>query len=705
MEKARVGQVPFRKRIGVRTYFALVAVSVLAVSASSVGHYLLSSRIIRSNVTQRNLQIARRAADEIRLFIDESIRSLQSIATGLGPLNDPWVLDAILENATATYRKFPRIHLFAANGQIEASSNLENAEAKYDTSILTKSIQQNSLEISRVMLSIGHLPYISLALPVTPYGPSEKFVYADLNLREIWTLVDDISFGDSGKTILVDRDKTLIAHPDKTKILNAALDVKILPTDLAYSLDSGFYVTEDTSGVKMLAAAASIPMVDWYVVLLQQLTEAFVPATDMILITGLVGIVVFMAAIFASLILVRRLASPLNRLLAGTKIISRGDLTHRIQVASQDEIGQLSRSFNGMVGDLQQWSVRLASSEEKYRLLAENINDVIFAMDKEARITYVNRQAEMITGYKIDELINQHVADFLLDEDQASLEELLATRRLDRGIEAEILQRDGNTITLEVKIVREEEPQQGVYYYGVARDITERKKAEAKLAEYQTQLRSLASQLTLTEAKERKKIASLIHDRIIQALALARIKLGTLNARGLTGEDAKIVTDTLPILEQIIQDTRSLIFTVSSPLLYELGLGAALEQLVEQFQDEHPIDFSFVALDQQIDLDTDVSLLLFEAVKELLINCVKHSQAQAATVRMAVTKDLLTVSVRDNGVGMQKNENGNPRKGGFGLFSIKERLDHIGGRVTISSDHGDGTEMVLMVPVRQPVEV
>ena len=201
----------------------------------------------------------------------------------------------------------------------------------------------------------------------------------------------------------------------------------------------------------------------------------------------------------------------------------------------------------------------------------------------------------------------------------------------------------------------------------------------------------------MAEARERKKIASEIHDRIGQSLALARIKLGTLTGYNLDPKIAEQVVGTSKLLEQIIQDTRNLIFSVSSPLLYEVGLSAALERLVEQFHDEQPLNFVYLNGEGEAKLDTDVSVLLFDSVRELMVNAVKHSKGTSCRVAMRSNDDAVTISVTDDGVGYGENSAGASKKS-YGLFSIRERLDHIGGNMTITSGSTGGTTVRLAVP-------
>jgi signal transduction histidine kinase len=291
------------------------------------------------------------------------------------------------------------------------------------------------------------------------------------------------------------------------------------------------------------------------------------------------------------------------------------------------------------------------------------------------------------------------VSDYLTESSKKTATEAITAGKIESTIEIEFLNRSGVPVSIEVRLVKSPVVDGEIAYYGVARDITERKKAETKLAAYQNQLKSLASQLMLTEARERQKIATLIHDRISQSLSLSRIKLGMLSSQELPQEGEKIVGEINKVIDQMIQESRSLTFAISSPLLYDLGLGAALEQLVEQFHDEQPIDFSFRGVDYAPKIDTDVALFLFDAVKELLVNAVKHSKADSVVVSLENGEKGVEILVNDDGCGFDEsaNDNGRKRSGGFGLFSIKERLSHIGGSCMIRSGSG-GTEVRLAVP-------
>jgi signal transduction histidine kinase len=234
-------------------------------------------------------------------------------------------------------------------------------------------------------------------------------------------------------------------------------------------------------------------------------------------------------------------------------------------------------------------------------------------------------------------------------------------------------------------------------------EIAVRKRAERQLASYQDSLRSLASSLSLAEERERRRLAVYLHDQIGHTLALANIKLGELN-KSLPAQCPGFPTMELEkagsLLEQAIRDTHSLTFKISSPILYELGLEAALEWLAEQAQKDHGISVRFISDGQPDHLDDDVRVLLFQATNELLVNVVKHAQAQNVEISIRREGGNVKVEVGDDGVGFQMART-NPQRQercGFGLFSIRERLRPYGGDMEVQSEPGAGTHVILTVP-------
>jgi signal transduction histidine kinase len=227
--------------------------------------------------------------------------------------------------------------------------------------------------------------------------------------------------------------------------------------------------------------------------------------------------------------------------------------------------------------------------------------------------------------------------------------------------------------------------------------VAEYRKAQQEIEAYQRQLRRLAADLSLTEARERRAIASDLHDHIGQTLAIIRMKIaGFRNIKESSARDAQSM-EILELLDQTIQYTRSLTFAISPPVLYELGLNASLEWLGEQFTNKHNLPVVVQTANDGPRMRDEVEVVVFKAVQELLTNALKHAEATMVEVRAVHTGDELMVYVIDDGHGFDTERLAqSDADGGFGLFSIRERLMHLGGSVVIKSSR-DGTEVCLTV--------
>ncbi len=235
--------------------------------------------------------------------------------------------------------------------------------------------------------------------------------------------------------------------------------------------------------------------------------------------------------------------------------------------------------------------------------------------------------------------------------------------------------------------------------------INELLAAEQRIEIYQGQLRQLASELSLTEARERRVIAEDLHDHIGQALAFIKMNVSQFQGDAMfCGFEGKI-SDIMTLLDQTIQYTRNLTFEISPPILYELGLDSALEWLAGRFEKKHGIHVTIRKRQNSGTLSDDVKVALFKSVQELLTNAVKHAVAKVVTVTISTDSELCLIEVADNGRGFDTSilDHGAERHERFGLFSIRERLNYLGGRMTAQSKPGEGTRITLEVP-RQPKE-
>jgi signal transduction histidine kinase len=222
----------------------------------------------------------------------------------------------------------------------------------------------------------------------------------------------------------------------------------------------------------------------------------------------------------------------------------------------------------------------------------------------------------------------------------------------------------------------------------------------SKLQLYQEQLRILMSKLSITEEQERKRISEELHDNISQNLAFSKIKISAL--RESSPELAKDLDETRELIDQTIKFTRSLIFDLSPPVLYELGFYSAVEWFAEKIQEKHGITVEFDFQGKPNEPQGEMSVLLFKTVRELLLNIVKHAKARKAWISITSEGDRIMINVQDDGIGFDtsKTDLSSIEDRGFGILNIRERIRYLGGTFEITSQQGQGTRVAISVPFR-----
>ncbi len=348
----------------------------------------------------------------------------------------------------------------------------------------------------------------------------------------------------------------------------------------------------------------------------------------------------------------------------------------------------------------------LRKAAVQYKNLFENSPIGIYRTNPEGRILMANPTLLRMLGYNsFNELASKKIKnrDYEPTYLRKKIKKRLEKEERVRGFEAKWIRPDKSVIFVRenAKAIKAADGTV-LYYEGTVEDISEQKKAEEKIRSYQRQLRSLASDLSLAEERERRRIATMLHDHIGQTLAISKIKLGALLGRS---DDADIINSLKELREHIdlaIQYVRSLTFELSPPILYELGLEAALEWLAEQVHEQHHIQYEFENDLQPKPISEEVRIFLFTAVRELLINVVKHAKASKVKITVRRIGENVAIHVADDGIGFNASRMTYylDENKGFGLFSIRERLTHLGGQVEIRSQRGRGTRIVLLAPLK-----
>ena len=346
----------------------------------------------------------------------------------------------------------------------------------------------------------------------------------------------------------------------------------------------------------------------------------------------------------------------------------------------------------------------LRESEERYRGLVELSPDaIVVAVD--GKVVFANAAcAHALAAARPEDLYGAHVRDFVHPDmrqlARRRLDQVLQNRRRMPMTELTLVRADGATVDVEAAsspISYVERPAVQFVFH----DITQRKQSEARIREYREQLRSLASEVTLSEERERRRVAQILHDNISQVLAVSKMMLAEALKAEPREESDKRMREVSGLLEDSIRYARTLTLDLSNPTLYVLGLEAALDGLAKKVGETHKIAVSFRDDGAAKPISEDIRVLLYQCARELLMNIVKHAHAKNVVVSTRRDGATIRVWVEDDGVGFDVPEMWEQltKGGGIGLFSIRERLGHFGGRLDVKSQPGKGAAVTMTAPL------
>lgn len=373
--------------------------------------------------------------------------------------------------------------------------------------------------------------------------------------------------------------------------------------------------------------------------------------------------------------------------------------------------------------------------EERYRLLMENVQEyAIIILDPDGVISTWNMGAQRAFGYTEAEAVGRSGAILFTDDERrngAPQQEMDTARREGRtSDERWHVRKDGTRFwgTGVTTALYQESDGKGTVpsgapilrgYAKVMRDNTHRKESEDQLRrlnetlEERVRMRTdqvsyLASTLTMAEQAERRRIAEVLHNDLQQRLYSIQMKMTFVRKEAEAAQHEALrqyAGDAYEWLNGAIETTRQLTVDLSPPVLEGEGLAEALQWLQSQMGELHGLRVELEAGTPFDVPDEDMRVLLFQTVRELLFNVVKHADTDRATVTLAEDTDSegwprLTIRVTDRGRGFDVRaiEERHGQDGGFGLFSVRERLRLFGGTMRIVSAKGEGTDIALELP-------
>lgn len=345
----------------------------------------------------------------------------------------------------------------------------------------------------------------------------------------------------------------------------------------------------------------------------------------------------------------------------------------------------------------------LKESEKRYRLLVENSKDPFFFTTREGEFVSINQAFLDLFGYTEEEIKTLKVIDTYVNPDERRiLMQEFARIKSVRDYELKLLKKNGEEMDcLLTASIRQAKDGSVEGYQGTIRDVSEKKRAEEELSRSREQLRNLSAYLQSVREQERTRIAREVHDDLGQALTAIKLDISWLkgklskNQKTIYKKAEKIMT----LVDNAIKSVRRIISELRPGLLNDLGIAAAIEWQIKEFEARTGINVDITIDPEDLVLNDMLSTTIFRIFQETLTNITRHSQATYMTVRLKEKDGVIELIVRDNGVGITEDQIN--KKDSFGLLGMMERAHTVGGEIKISGTPGKGTRVVVSVPVEK----
>jgi PAS domain S-box-containing protein len=351
---------------------------------------------------------------------------------------------------------------------------------------------------------------------------------------------------------------------------------------------------------------------------------------------------------------------------------------HRVELKSQNE-------------QLRAAQRETLASNERFQRLYDSAPAGYLTLDFDGTVLEANLTSSSFLKLPRSSLIERKLSSFIASHCQDRWQ--LALRELNRGrtridLTLEIVSAARDTIVAQVVAIQARGAQIGSKQVFLSLiDVTELRRTERAL-------QAAVAAATLAEERERRKLASDLHDDAGQLLSLASMKLHALREAE-KGERDSRMAELDELLVEIRRRVSSLSFQLSPPLLHDVGLVAAVQWLAEDLETSHGLVVKIVE-EQELDLDENERVTLYRAIRELLLNVVKHSGVKRASVRFSRDGRMARVTVEDAGVGMPPRA----KRYGFGLLALRERVEQLGGSLETHGSADTGTTVVVSLPTR-----
>lgn len=354
------------RKVSVKLIVLLILAALVPMILYGIISIWASRKANYRSVSEGNLNVAKRAAEQMELYVVNSLNILRAISENINRINLlDWQKETILKNYVMNFDEFEEIYVTDMKGRQLVTTSVGNEPMDVSMELLFQEAMQERVYQSEIYISENFTPGMILALPIKRLNMTEGVIAARVNLMDMWNLVDGIKIGEEGYAMVVSKSGLLIAHgrPEakirilKQENLNAMEIVKSVLSGKSRTL-----VYRDPSGEEVLGVCAPIKALGWGVIIEQPTKEAYRLARQMtrelLILTGFFLLLMMTIGYLGGR---WQIVRPISKLMEGTKAISRGDLDQKVEIPTRDEFSELGNAFNQMTG-------RLKELQEEIRL-------------------------------------------------------------------------------------------------------------------------------------------------------------------------------------------------------------------------------------------------------------------------------------------------------------------------------------------------
>jgi len=652
---------------------ALIAGPLIALLAFQTYREFEADRAAAGEGVQR---VARAAAIDARRTLDETERVLKRLADRAAVrAMSPSQCDPAIEDFRAAVSGLANILTVNRHGEVVCSAiqarNFERSIAKLEW--VRRAQEAGALHVSSPTASVvtGE-PVVYVSLPL-----EAGFIAAALGISSFEPVSEeDHAFAEDTVISIVDADGFMVARSTDARAWVGKNVRGQGVVDIALSRKSGYVIAPGLMGIERVFGFAAVPGVPWVAYAGVRSDAVFAHARSVAWQNaGLAGLVILVTAFLVAL-MSERIGAPIRTIARTARAVADGRLDVRAPAAAGRELAAVSTEFNRMLD-------QRVESERLLQQVIDTVPAIIHVKDLEGRYRLVNREFERVTGVRDavgkrdSQMFPPELVEIVTAHDRAALERP-GTLLVEESV-------NGRHYIVGKAAMRDADGS-ARYLCTAAFNITERKELEERQ-------RRLSRRVFEVAEDERLRLSRELHDRIGQPLAALRMNLDVLRTR--FPDEAKSELDRQAMLvDELIRLVRSLTAELRPPELEHVGLAAALRNYAEQAAARYGFAVDVLGAEFSPRLPRAAERALFRIAQEALANAAKHAKAETVTIELDVADGEALVCVADDGRGF----NATSSRVGFGLHTMRERAEEVGGRLEVESAEGRGTRVIAAVP-------